>query len=90
MNFRYAVVTLAMACMSADAFVPTRSLMAMPSKVLPTVESPKTSSTRFAAPLLRSQSASRYGYPTARFMSDAVAETPEPEKKNFMEKVSCF
>lgn len=87
MNFRYAVVTLAMACMSADAFVPTRSLMAMPSKVLPTVESPKTSSTRFAAPLLRSQSASRYGYPTARFMSDAVAETPEPEKKNFMEKM---
>jgi hypothetical protein len=46
-----------------------------------------SSSSRFsAAPLQKHSYVSRSS--TARFMSDAVAETPEPEKKNLMEKVS--
>lgn len=87
MMFRNIVVILATACMSSNAFVPSRSLISVP-KVVPTLESHMTSSSsRFsAAPLQKHSYVSRSS--TARFMSDAVAETPEPEKKNLMEKVS--
>lgn len=80
--FRNFAAILAIACLSADAFVPSRTM------VIPqAAHVMQSKNTNFASQLSNPMPK----YKSARFMSDAAAEVPKPEKQNILQKVSeCF
>jgi hypothetical protein len=82
MMLRNFAAILAIACFSADAFVPSRTLVIPQAAHLM-----QSKNTNFASQL----SSPMPKYKSARFMSDAAAEIPKPDKQSILQKVSeCF
>jgi AAA family ATP:ADP antiporter len=76
--FRNFAAILAIACLSVDAFVPSRTM------VIPqAAHVMQSKNTNFASQLSNPMPK----YKSARFMSDAAAEVPKPEKQNILQKI---